>query len=93
MRFARYPCGEAALRISAIARVHGSLYRAAEVAITSTYLHDIMLMKAFATQLEGDVTFFSRGGGIVRIEGPIKIKQVSNPVSRRKPVAAPGSSS
>lgn len=175
----KLPLREAALRVSAIARVHGSLYRAAEVAITSTYLHDIMvdlqeilamkleeditpvqlsvdmavplalfmteavtnavkhnklpetprikisfgpvgadrwylsvadsgqgfpaefkarfldtteksfgmkLMKAFATQLEGDVTFFSSGGGIVRIEGPIKIKQVSNPVSRRKPV-------
>ena len=50
------------------------------------------LMKAFATQLEGDVTF-SRGGGIVRIERPIRIKQVSNPVSRRNPVAAPGYSS
>jgi two-component sensor histidine kinase len=34
---------EAAARVSAIARVHGSLYRAAEVAITSTYLHDIMV--------------------------------------------------
>ena len=43
------------------------------------------LMKAFASQLEGDVTFFSSGGGIVRIEGPIKIKQVPNPVSGRKP--------
>ena len=43
------------------------------------------LMKAFASQLEGDVTFFSGGGGIVRIEGPIKIKQVPNPVSGRKP--------
>ena len=162
--------------------MHGSLYRAAEVAITSTYLHDIMvdlqeilemkleeditpvqlsvdmavplalfmteavtnavkhnkrpetprikvsfgpvgddrwylsvadsgqgfpaefkarfldateksfgmrLMEAFAAQLEGDVTFFSSGGGIVRMEGPIKIKQVPNPVSRRKPIATP----
>jgi two-component sensor histidine kinase len=39
----KLPLREAALRVSAMARVHGSLYRAAEVAITSTYLHDIMV--------------------------------------------------
>ncbi len=166
------PLREAALRVSAIARVHGRLYRAAEVAVTSTYLHDILedlkevlemkleediqvvhlsidmavplalfmteavtnavkhnklfksprvkvsfgpvgddrwclsiadsgqgfpgdfqkmfldaaeksfgmkLMKAFALQLDGDVTFFSKDGGIVRLEGPIKIKIVETP--------------
>jgi hypothetical protein len=47
------------------------------------------LMKAFASQLEGDVTFFSSGGGIVRIEGPIKIKQVPNPVRDESPMRTP----
>ena len=52
------PLREAALRVSAIARVHGSLYRAAEVAITSTYLHDIMvdLQEILAMKLEEDIT-------------------------------------
>ena len=38
--------------------MHGSLYRAAEVAITSTYLHDIMvdLQEILEMKLEEDIT-------------------------------------
>jgi two-component sensor histidine kinase len=167
----RAPLREASLRVTAIARVHGSLYRAAEMSITATYLHDILsdlrdvmpmqleeeiapvklgidmavplalflteavtnavkhnklppaprvkvsfgpvgedqwflevadsgqgfpddfeamfrdladrsvgmrLMRAFATQLNATVSFFTRDGGIVRLCGPVRIPQIAD---------------
>jgi hypothetical protein len=31
------------------------------------------LMRGFAMQVDGTLSFFSRGGGIVRLTGPVRI--------------------